>query len=85
MYLGLVRPLVAEFVEHVNITKGAENAAHEAGLADRFFYAIEAGSDDGFGAYHPSDRACDFAQNIVSSSDSFLPGGDSMSDRLRCF
>jgi len=29
-YLGLVRPLVAELVEHVNVAKGAEDATHES-------------------------------------------------------
>ena len=29
IYLGLVRPLIAKFVEDVNVAKGAEDATHE--------------------------------------------------------
>ncbi len=37
-----MRPLIAQFVEHVDFAKGAEDAAHEPGFPDRFLDGVEA-------------------------------------------
>ena len=63
--LGLVRPLVAELVEHVDVAEGTQDAAHEAGLADCFLDGVEAGADDALGAHYAGDGAGDFAEHVV--------------------
>ena len=80
-----MRPLIAELVEHVNVAKGAEDAAHESGFADRFLHAVETRANDGFGAYDTSDRACHFTKNIICSCHGFLPRSNRVDDLLGCF
>jgi len=70
--LGLVRPLVAELVEHVDVAERTQDAAHEARFADRLLDRLEAGADDGFGAHHARDGARHFAEHVVRSRHGLL-------------
>lgn len=78
-------PLIAQFVEHVDFAKGAEDAAHETGFPDGFLDGVEAGAYDVFGANDTGDGAGDFAKQVVGAGQSFLAGGNGVSDLLGGF
>jgi len=80
--LGLVRPLVAQLVEHVDVAKGTKDAAHEARFADCSLDGVEAGADDAFGTHDAGDGARDFAEHVVGSRHGLLSSCDGMCELL---
>jgi len=60
-----MRPLIAQFVEHIDFAKGAEDAAHETGFSDGFLDGVEARAYDVFGADDTGNGAGDFAEEVV--------------------
>lgn len=78
-------PLVTEFVEHVDVTKGGKDPTHETGFADSFLHGVEAGPYDSFGTDYTSDRAGHFPEKVVSSCDGFLACGYCMCNLLGGF
>lgn len=81
--LGLVRPLVAELVEHVDVAKGTQDAAHEARFTDCFLDGVEAGADDALGAHDAGDGARHFAEHVVGSRHGLLAGRDGVCELFR--
>ena len=82
MYLGFVRPHVAQFVEHVDFPKGAQHAAHQAGFAHGFLDGVEAVADYALCADDAGDARGDFAEHVESACDCFLARGHGVSQML---
>ena len=82
---GFVGPLIAEFVQHVDVAEGGENPAHETRFTHCFLDRVETRADHALGADHARDRRRHLAEEVVRSSDGFLARLHGMGELLRGF
>ena len=78
-----MRPLISQFIDYVNISKGVEDPTHQARLSHRSLRGIKPRRHHAFGTHHAGHRTCELAKKVVRPGDGFLSGGDRVSDLLR--
>lgn len=81
-YLRLMRPLISQLIQDIQLTKRTEYIAHQATLAHSLLDRIEPLTHHSLRAYDTRNARCDFSQRVERPRDGFLPTGHRLRELL---